>query len=123
MIGLKQPRIRDAGHIKRLHLCRCAVPNCWRSDIEVHHLTCGPEPKARGLKAGDDFTLPVCRNHHDPNSRDSLHFMGDERKFWEKFGVDPIALAQGHWAETQRLREVGEWPQQKTPKPRKSRTA
>lgn len=108
MIGLKEPRIRDKRHVSRLHACPCSVPGCRRTDIEVHHLTCGPQAKAKGLKAGDDFCVPLCRVHHNPNSRDSLHFLGDERKFWARYSIDPVALAQAHWAETQRLREAGE---------------
>lgn len=64
---------------------------------QAHHLT-HAQPKARGLKAGDQWTVPLCVPHHDPNSRNSVHFAGDERAWWSARGVDPLPIAERLWA-------------------------
>ena len=39
---------------------RCCVPNCYRRDIENHHIETG----GKGRKAGYDRIVPMCRTHH-----------------------------------------------------------
>jgi hypothetical protein len=42
------------------------------------------------LKNGDDFTIPLCRKHHD-----ELHAFGDEKLFLDLHGIDAkVVLAQ-----------------------------
>ena len=91
----KEGRVRDRAHMARLAGLACSVPGCKTRSIQVHHLTCGPEAKARGLKAGDCWTVPVCVRHHG-----ELHGRGDEREWWAALGIDPIALAGALWAES-----------------------
>lgn len=123
MIGLKQPRIRDRGHLDRLKTLACSIPGCRRGTIDPHHIKCGPEGGG-SVVASDSWALPLCRwGHHDAEAPDGVHRTGDEALWWAKHGLDPIALAQGHWVETQRLREVGEWPHMKISRPRKRRLA
>ena len=102
-------RIRSEKHLKRIRGLRCAVPGCqqWRFEgVVAHHLTVGEEPKARGLKAGDDWTVPLCAwTHHDPRSPASVHWRGDERAWWAEKGVDPILLAR-QCAEASRARGI-----------------
>lgn len=91
-------RRRSADHLKRLRTLRCAVPGCehWRHEgVVAHHLTCGPEPKARGLKASDAWAVPLCAwTHHDARSPASVHWRGDERAWWAEMGIDPVLLAR-----------------------------
>lgn len=42
------------------------------------------------LKNGDDYTIPLCRKHHD-----ELHAFGDEKLFLDLHGIDAkLILAQ-----------------------------
>lgn len=64
---------------------------------QVHHLGIA-QPKARGLKVGDQWVVPLCPRHHDPNSRESVHWAGDERAWWRDRGVDPMPIAERLWS-------------------------
>jgi len=48
-----------------------------------------------GRKVSDRFTVPICRLHH----RD-LHRRGDERGWWQRQGLDPLAVAETLWVRT-----------------------
>jgi hypothetical protein len=76
---------------------RCCVPGCGHHPVQVHHLTCGPEPKGRGIKASDCYTVPVCFEHHGPGPSGSIHDHGNERAWWEFLSVDPVAVALNYW--------------------------
>lgn len=39
--------------------------------------------RAAALKNGDDYTIPLCRQHHN-----ELHMFGDEKLFLALHGVD-----------------------------------
>ena len=43
-----------------------------------------------GMKSGDDTAVPLCHPHHM-----MLHAEGNEYRFWDRAGVDPV-----EWAET-----------------------
>ena len=68
----------------------CCV--CQATPVQVHHLLSGPEPKARGLKASDRYTLPLCSRDHA-----SLHSHGNERLWFARINIDPVALADALW--------------------------
>lgn len=92
----KVPRVRSRRHLDWVATLCCAVPGCpiaHRDTVVPHHLTCGPEPKARGLKASDIWTVPLCYRHHGPGVAGSLHERGDERAWWADKGLDPIVMA------------------------------
>lgn len=57
------------------------------------------QPKARGLKAGDQYSVPLCPDHHQ-NGPDALHKHGNEREWWERHGIDAIELSLSLWAIT-----------------------
>lgn len=79
----------------------CSVPGCRHLPVDVHHLTCSPEPKARGLKAGDNWTVPLCHGlHHVAEARDGVHRAGNERAWWAGKRIDPIALAERLWRQS-----------------------
>lgn len=88
--NFKQPRIRSRAHMAWLATMPCTI--CDRKPVQVHHLTSSPEPKARGLKAGDLWCVPLCVRHHS-----DLHNMGDERAFWELHKIDPIRRCEFWW--------------------------
>jgi hypothetical protein len=43
--------------------------------------------RAAALKNGDDFTIPLCRKHHD-----ELHAFGDEKLFLDLHGIDALSI-------------------------------
>lgn len=94
----KTPRVRSRRHLDRLKTLRCSFPLCRRGPVDPHHLTCSPQPKARGLTAGDDWAVPLCRVHHDAAYPRSVHSTGREADWWAQLGIDPIALAEHHAA-------------------------
>ena len=100
----KTPRIRSRSHMEFVASHRCCV--CQRASVQVHHLTHGYEPKARGLKASDSQTVPMCRQHHD-----ALHARGDEAAFWHGQRIDAEQLAADLWAQSVAAGRTKENPQ------------
>lgn len=39
------------------------------------------------VKNGDQYTVPLCRKHHD-----ELHAFGDEALFFALHGIDPVLV-------------------------------
>lgn len=105
MLIEKPVRHRSPAHLKRLRTLPCCIPGCKGQPVIAHHLTCSPQPKARGLKAGDQWAVSLCeRTHHSAQSMVGVHHVGLEREWWASKGIDPIALAARLWAETLALR-------------------
>jgi hypothetical protein len=52
--------------------------------------------RARSLKSGDQWTVPVCRAHHL-----IIEAAGDEAQWWSEHEIDPQPLAAELWAMTQ----------------------
>lgn len=93
----KVARIRSKPHIRRLRSLPCSIPGCCQQPVDAHHLTFGAEAKARGMKASDHFTVPLCRwVHHNAASKFGVHATGNEREWWAKHGLDALALARSH---------------------------
>jgi hypothetical protein len=95
--NFKVRRIRSKAHMSYVASQPCIV--CMWQYVQVHHLTCSPDPKARGLKAGDNWTLPMCADDHT-----ALHARGDERAFWQALGIDPLQAAERLWLESEAIR-------------------
>lgn len=64
---------------------------------QAHHVLYA-QPRARGLKVGDQWVVPLCVAHHDPNHSGSVHANGAERAWWAVRGIDPITIAEALWA-------------------------
>jgi hypothetical protein len=99
MVGERPLRLRSVRHLRRVGTRRCAVPNCRRRDVVPHHPT-HVQPKARGLKCGDQFAVPLCGMHHDARSPVGVHHTGDEAGWWRRIGVDPLVIARDLWSES-----------------------
>jgi len=54
--------------------------------------------RALSRTVSDEFTVPLCRGHHR-----AVHHGGDERAWWEKAGIDPMARARTPWLKTHPL--------------------
>jgi hypothetical protein len=49
---------------------------------------------ALGRKASDEFTVPLCREHHR-----EVHRCSDESEWWRNIGIDPMVVARALWVE------------------------
>jgi hypothetical protein len=92
-IPLKPHRLRNKRHREFVAAQACVV--CDRKPSDAHHLRFA-QPRALGRKVSDEFTVPLCREHHR-----ELHRHGDEPRWWKDAGVDAIAIARGLWLQTQ----------------------
>jgi hypothetical protein len=88
----KPVRERDRDHLRFVARQACLV--CGRSPSDSHHIKFA-EQLAMGRKVSDRFTVPLCRLHHR-----ELHRRGNERAWWQIYGIDPLAVAARLWAMT-----------------------
>jgi hypothetical protein len=58
---------------------------CGNPAADAHHLRILGHSRGLGIKNGDDYTIPLCRQHHD-----ELHMFGDEKLFLDMHGIDPV---------------------------------
>jgi hypothetical protein len=82
-------RIRNRTHLIYIATQPCLV--CGRMPSHAHHLTFA-QPRARGLKSSDEWTVPLCALHHR-----ELHDRGNERAYWQEKKIDALQTAQEHW--------------------------
>jgi hypothetical protein len=57
---------------------------CQRKPCDAHHLKFA-QPRALGRKVSDEFTVPLCRDHHN-----ELHRHGNETAWWANLNIAPI---------------------------------
>jgi hypothetical protein len=82
--------VRDKARLTFVASQPCVV--CGRRLAQAHHIRFA-QPRALGLKVSDEFTVPLCKGHHD-----SLHNTGDERAWWARHGIlDPLKFAARLW--------------------------
>src|SRR5262249_53658955 len=92
-IAIAQPkRLRDKAHLKFVASQPCLV--CERQPSDPHHVRYA-QPRALGLKVSDEFTVPLCRGHHQ-----QLHKAGNEETWWKSLNIDPLTIAKGFWEQT-----------------------
>jgi hypothetical protein len=97
-LALSEPyRIRDKAHLRFVAAQPCLL--CSAAPSDAHHLRFS-QPRALGRKVGDEFTVPLCRQHH----RD-LHDSGNEAAWWHDMGIDAMEIARQLWQETDERRE------------------
>lgn len=73
---------------KRLQAAReggCCI--CKNPAADAHHLRIVGHQRGLGVKNGDDYTIPLCRQHHD-----ELHSFGDEKLFLDLHGIDVLSI-------------------------------
>ncbi|WP_426614831.1 ERF family protein [Bradyrhizobium sp. McL0616] len=88
----KPVRERDRAHLRFVAQQPCLV--CGRTPCDAHHVKFA-QASAMGRKVSDKYTVPVCRLHHR-----ELHRRGNERSWWRRLGIDPLAVAASLWRET-----------------------
>jgi len=90
---LRKPvRRRNKVHLAFVAAQPCLV--CQRSPCDAHHLKFA-QPRTLGRKVSDEFTVPLCREHH----RD-LHRQGNEISWWANVQIAPIDAASELWQAT-----------------------
>jgi hypothetical protein len=90
----KPTRRRNKAHLAFVAAQPCLV--CRRLPCDAHHLRFA-EPRALGRKVSDEFTVPLCREHHH-----QLHRNGNEMAWWANLRIAPIEVARELWAATLR---------------------
>ncbi len=93
VLPLRKPvRRRNKVHLAFVAAQPCLV--CQRSPCDAHHLKFA-QPRTLGRKVSDEFTVPLCREHH----RD-LHRHGNEVAWWANVQIALIEAAKELWQAT-----------------------
>ena len=82
-------RRRNKAHLVFVAAQPCVV--CQRSPCDAHHLKFA-QPKTLGRKVSDEFTVPMCREHHH-----ELHRHGNEVAWWTNLHIVPLETAKALW--------------------------
>src|SRR3954454_12731505 len=85
----KAARKRDKAHLGFVSAQPCLV--CKRSPCDAHHLKFA-QPRALGRKVSDEYTVPLCREHHQ-----QLHRHGNEVAWWANVQITPLPVATELW--------------------------
>jgi hypothetical protein len=85
----KTVRRRSKAHLAFVAAQPCLV--CQRSPGDAHHLKFA-QPATLGRKVSDEFTVPLCRDHHQ-----ALHRHGNESSWWTNFQIAPMEIARELW--------------------------
>jgi hypothetical protein len=88
----KEIRRRNKAHLAFVASQPCLV--CQRLPCDAHHLKFA-QPRSLGRKVSDEFTVPLCREHHQ-----ELHRHGNEMAWWTNLQIDPRKVANELWLAT-----------------------
>jgi len=91
----KTVRRRNKAHLAFVAAQPCLV--CRRTPCEAHHLKFA-QPRALGRKVSDEFTVPLCHEHHR-----ELHRCGNEAAWWTNLQIAPLEVAKNLWEVNQVL--------------------
>ncbi len=94
----KDVRKRSKTHLLFVRGQPCLICKQVRSD--PHHLKFA-QAKALGRKVSDEFTVPLCRIHHQ-----NLHRHGNEKAWWTNMQIAPLPVAKQLWETSCAQREV-----------------
>jgi ERF superfamily len=90
----KPTRRRNKAHLAFVASQPCLI--CQRSPCDAHHVKFA-QPRTLGRKVSDEFTVPLCRDHHI-----QLHHQGNEAAWWANLKIAPLETASELWNETLR---------------------
>jgi hypothetical protein len=88
----KTVRRRSKAHLAFVASQPCLI--CQQSPGDAHHLKFS-QPAMLGRKVSDEFTVPLCRDHHH-----ALHRHGNEISWWANFQIAPMEIARDLWRRT-----------------------
>jgi hypothetical protein len=89
LLAKPAPRKRSKTHLLFVGGQPCLV--CQQYPCDAHHLKFA-QPRALGRKVSDEFTVPLCRRHHQ-----DLHRHGNEKAWWTNLQLDPLPIAKELW--------------------------
>ena len=89
---IKTVRKRNKAHLRFVAAQPCLI--CKRCPCDAHHLKFA-QPRSLGRKVNDEFTVPLCRDHHE-----ELHRYGNEAAWWANFQIEPMQAAKELWTMT-----------------------
>ena len=108
VLTISEPkRLRSKEHLRYVAQQPCLI--CGRSPSHAHHVRYA-QSRGLALKVSDEFTVPLCAIHHSEN-----HSTGDERSWWQKQNIEPLAIARGLWEESCRRGEHSDTDQGRRP--------
>jgi hypothetical protein len=85
---------RSKRHLRFVASQPCLV--CQRTPCDAHHLKFA-QLRSLGRKVSDEFTVPLCRDHHL-----QLHRQGNEAAWWANLKIAPLETAKELWSVTLR---------------------
>jgi ERF superfamily len=85
----KTVRKRNKVHLGFVAAQPCLI--CRRLPCDAHHLRFA-QPRSLGRKVSDEFTVPLCREHHQ-----QLHRNGNEAAWWANVQIAPTEVAKRLW--------------------------
>jgi Protein of unknown function (DUF968) len=85
---------RSKAHLRFVASLPCLV--CQRTPCDAHHLKFA-QLRSLGRKVSDEFTVPLCRDHHL-----QLHRQGNEAAWWANLKIAPLETAKELWSATLR---------------------
>jgi DNA recombination protein Rad52 len=88
-------RVRDKPHLEFVASQPCLV--CDRKPCHAHHIRFA-QPRAMGMKVGDEWAVPLCFTHHR-----LLHEAGNEADWWAKHRLYPLKSAERLWRDSRGL--------------------
>ena len=95
--GKKDHRRRvSESHIRMIRQMPCILSGREAEAAHVSYgdLEAGKPGNAMGLKASDDYAVPLCPELHRLNNGSQHHSEINERDWWAQFGINPIEIAQ-----------------------------
>ena len=85
----KHTRKRSKAHLVFVASQPCLL--CGATPCDAHHVKIA-QPHSLGRKVSDEFTVPLCRAHHQ-----ELHRQGNERTWWANLQIAPLPIAKQLW--------------------------
>jgi hypothetical protein len=86
-------RKRSKAHLSFVRGQPCLI--CQQTPSDPHHLKFA-QLRALGRKVSDEFTVPLCRPHHQ-----DLHRCGNEKAWWANMQIAPMDIAKQLWEASQ----------------------
>ena len=81
----KTDRLRSKKRMQAARDLGCCI--CKNPVADAHHLRTVGHKRAASLKNGDNYTIPLCRLHHD-----ELHMFGSEKLFLDLHGINVVEI-------------------------------
>jgi hypothetical protein len=85
----KPLRRRNKAHLAFVASQPCLI--CKVTPCDAHHLKIA-QPRSLGRKVSDEFSVPLCRAHHQ-----ELHRHGHEANWWANMRIMPMPIARELW--------------------------